>query len=64
MTTYQESLPFLKPINLQLGLWLDFLLFVLLAHRYSLPQTLNGLACSLLLHVFLELQLLCYFQIN
>lgn len=60
----QESLPILKPMNSLLGFWLDFPLFALLAQKYSPPQTLNRLACSLLQPVLPELQFLCYSQIN
>lgn len=51
---HQESLPILGPMNLLLGLWLDFHLFLFFAHKYSLQA--RRLACSL--------QFLCYFQIN
>ena len=38
----------------------DFSLFTLHAHKYSPPQILSGLACSLLQHAFPELHFLCY----
>ena len=50
-----KSLPILKPMNLLLGLWLDFLLFALLAHNKNPPQTPNWLVWSLSQHVFPKL---------
>lgn len=48
----QESLPLLKPMNWLLELWLDWPLFVLLAHKYRPPPNLKELVCSLLQHGF------------
>ena len=47
MNICQETLPHPKASKLTLGLWLDFPLLILLAHKYSTPQTLNrlNLAC-------------------
>lgn len=58
MNTHQESLLIPKPMNLLLGLWLDFPLFAFLVHEHSPPQTFNGLTSSLLYFAFHELQLL------
>ena len=56
---HQESLSVFKPMNLLLGLWLDFLVFALLALKYSPPQTLKRLTVACSQPVFLELQFLC-----
>lgn len=64
VNTCQESLHILKSMNTVLTLWLDCPFFALLVHRYSLPQTLNGFAYSLLQHALTKLQFLCYFWMN
>lgn len=57
----QESFPLLKPMNWLLELWLDWPLFVLLAHKYRPSPNLNELVCSLLQHRFPKLQFLVYY---
>lgn len=64
VTIFQESLTILKTINYFPGLWLEPVLFALLAHKYSPLQTLNGLACSLLEIAFPKLQQLYYSSVN
>lgn len=53
-----------KPMNLMLGLGLDFPLVALLAHEYNPPKSLQGFVYSLLKPAFNQLQLLCYSRIN
>lgn len=50
----------------ELAVWtlVDFFLFVLLFHKYSLPKTPKWLSSSLLQHPFPKLQSLCYSWIN
>lgn len=43
---------------------LDLPHFAFLAHKYSPPQALNRLACTLLQHAFPILKFFCYFWIN
>ena len=64
MNICQESFYILKPMNLLLRLWLDFLLFVLLVHKYSLSQSLSGLAGSLLQYAFLNCHSLLFLGEN
>lgn len=61
VNTHGESLPIPKPMNLLLGLWPDFSLHCP-PHTQPAP-TPSGLSRSLL-HVFPELQFLCYPWIN
>lgn len=60
MNVCQESLPILTPVNLLLGLWLDFTIFALLAHKNSPPQILDGLTCIVTQFTCPELQSLSY----
>lgn len=52
--------PNLKPMNLLLELWLDFSLFALLGHKYSLPQALCRFTCSFLQNIFQSALLLLF----
>ena len=64
MNIHQESSSILKPMNLLLGLWLDFLGLVLLALNYRSPQTLNRFTIACSQPVLFKLQFLCYSWIN
>ena len=48
VNTHQESLPILKPVNLQLGLYLGFPLFTLPALKHSRPQPFNDWPVALM----------------
>lgn len=64
MNICQESCPILKPMNLLLGLQLDFPIFVLLTHKYSHPKPSMNLPVACYRMHLLELHFLSYFQVN